>query len=244
MKTQPTGASVEAFLQSVSDARHQEATMLITLMQDISGESPYMWGPSIIGFGSQHYKYDTGREGDMPRLAFSPRKAAITIYFSEGFERYSQELAALGTHKQSVSCLYIAKLENINVNVLRDMLEQSYALAAAPPAKATTVDEYIAGIPAAARPHFDTLRRLATHTLPNAREVFSYGIVGYKIDDKRARVYISGWKDHVAMYPVPNDPSLEADMAPYIRGKGTLWFSLDAPLPEPLIKKIIRRLAA
>lgn len=129
MKTQPTGMSIEVFLKGVSDKRRQEAQKLIALMQEISGEKPYMWGPSIIGFGSQHYRYDTGREGDVPRLAFSPRKASITVYF-EGFGAYAQELAVLGKHKHSVSCLYINKLDDINMNVLRTMLEKSFANAA------------------------------------------------------------------------------------------------------------------
>lgn len=127
MTTQPTGVSVEAFLESVSDERRAEARTLIVLMQEISDEKPFMWGPSIIGFGSMHYKYDSGREGDMPRLAFSPRKASITVYF-EGFDEYAEELAVLGKHRQTVSCLYINKLEDIKLDVLRKMLQKSFAL--------------------------------------------------------------------------------------------------------------------
>ncbi|HTE57885.1 MAG TPA: DUF1801 domain-containing protein [Verrucomicrobiae bacterium] len=126
MKTKPTGIDVESFLGSVSDKRREEAHTLIALMQEISGEKPCMWGPSIIGFGSQHYKYDTGREGDMPRLAFSPRKANITVYF-EGFDRYGELLAKLGKHKRTVACLYINKLADVKLDVLRAMLEQSFA---------------------------------------------------------------------------------------------------------------------
>ncbi len=98
-----------------------------------------MWGPSIIGFGSQHYRYETGHEGDMPRLAFSPRKASITVYF-EGFDRYTHELTVLGKHKQSVSCLYINKLADIKLDILRKMLEQSFALSTKSSTKPTTVD--------------------------------------------------------------------------------------------------------
>ncbi len=125
MKTRPTEVSVESFLESVSDKRRGEARVLIAMMQEISGEKPCMWGPSIIGFGSQHYKYATGREGDMPRLGFSPRKASITVYF-EGFDKYTKELAVLGKHKVSVSCLYINKLADIDLDVLRTMLERSF----------------------------------------------------------------------------------------------------------------------
>ncbi len=243
MKTRPTGASVESFLQSVSDKRREEASRLIVLMQEISGAKPYMWGPSIIGFGSMHYKYDTGREGDMPVLAFSPRKASLTVYF-EGFDKYASELAALGKHKASVSCLYINKLADINLDILRKMLEQSFAHSTKSSAKPTTVDQYIASVPAAARPKFDELRRLVIETIPHAKEVLSYGIVGYKIDDKRARVFISGWKDHVAIYPVPRGIQLQTKLAPYIRGKGTLWFKLDEPLPKSLIKTVAKALVA
>ncbi len=128
MKTQPTGVSVESFLESVSDKRREEACRLIPLMQEISGEKPYMWGPSIIGFGSQHYRYETGREGDVPQLAFSPRKASITVYF-EGFDTYADELRVLGKHRHSVSCLYINKLDDIDLDILRTMLKKSLALA-------------------------------------------------------------------------------------------------------------------
>lgn len=126
MKTKPTEVNVETFLESVSEKRRKEAHTLIALMQEISGEKPYMWGPSIIGFGTQHYKYESGREGDMPQLAFSPRKASLTVYF-EGFDRYGELLAKLGKHKHSVSCLYINKLADVNLGILRTMLEQSFA---------------------------------------------------------------------------------------------------------------------
>jgi uncharacterized protein YdhG (YjbR/CyaY superfamily) len=205
-----------------------------------------MWGPSIIGFGSQHYKYDTGREGDMPRLAFSPRAASITVYF-EGFDKYAHELAVLGKHKQSVTCLYINKLEDINLDVLRKMLEKSFAAATNSSTKPTTVDQYVASVPPAARPKFDELRQLVRAAVPQAKEVFSYGIVGYKIDDKRARVFISGWKDHLAVYPIPRGQELQTMLAPYItyiRGKGTLWFKLDEPLPTSLIKTVVEALVS
>lgn len=243
-KTQPTEISVETFLESVSDDRRNDAHTLIAMMREISGKKPVMWGPSIIGFGSQHYKYDTGREGDMPLLAFSPRKASITVYFLEGFDHYVEKLAKLGKYKQSVSCLYINKLADVDLAVLREMLEQSYALTVEPHAKSTTVDEYIASVPAAARPKFDELRQLVKTALPNAKEVTSYGIIGYKIDDKRARVFISGWKDHVAMYPIPKDEALQAQLMPYTKGKGTLWFKLDEALPKPVIEMAVKALAS
>lgn len=241
-KTAPTSESVESFLKSIREDRREEARVLIAMMQEIAHEKPYVWRPSIIGFGKQQYAYDTGRTGDMPRIAFSPRKASITFYFSEGFDRYTQELEALGKYKQSVSCLYVSRLTDIDFDILRKMLERSFSLAGAPRSKPATVDEYVASIPKAARPAFDELRRLVHETLPYSREVMSYGIVGYKIDEKRARVYISGWKDHVAMYPLPKEEVLLVELKPYIKGKGTAWFALDQPLPKKLIKSTVSAL--
>ena len=242
--TRPTSVPVQEFLDTVPERRRREAAQLIAMMRDITGAEPTMWGPSIIGFGSQHYRYDTGREGDMPRLSFSPRKATLTIYFSEGFDRYGDHLARLGKHRSSVSCLYLTKLDDADLGVLRDLLEASYSLAEAPPTKPSTVDEYVATVPPVARPKFDELRRLVRDTLPQADEVLSYGIVGYKPVTGRARVFVSGWRDHVAMYPIPAQPDLQADLAPYVRGKGTLWFPLDEPLPRSLIVRAVTALAA
>lgn len=104
------------------------------------------------------------------------------------------------------------------------------------------VESYIANIPAAARAHFDMLRSIATDLAPNAKEVVSYGIIGYKIDNKRARVFISGWTDHVAIYPIPNDAALRSKLQPYVKGKGTLWFKLDEPLPKSLISQTMNSL--
>lgn len=242
-KTKPTTVPVEDFLATVSEQRAKEAQELIRIMHEISGERPVMWGPSIIGFGSQHYKSEAGREGDMSVLGFSPRKAALTIYFYEGFNRYGKELSQLGKHKISQGCLYVAKLSDVDITVLQRMLQLSYAAATSPQQKSGTVEEYIDSVPAAARGQFDTLRSLVRRTLPKATEIVSYGVLGYKVDEKRARVFISGWKDHVAMYPLPKEATLREELAPYIRGKGTLWFTLNEPLPRAVIERAVRDLA-
>lgn len=242
-KTQPTQVDVDTFLSGIDEKRRREAHKLIDMMQKISGTTPVMWGPSIIGFGSKHYEYDTGREGDVPLIGFSPRKSAITVYFNEGFDRYSDLLAKLGKYKDSVSCLYISKLEDIDAGVLHQMLERSYQVNTDSSSKPATVEDYFVQVPAAARPQFDKLRSIVLGALPGSQEVLSYGIVGYKVDDKRARVYISGWADHVAMYPIPKDEALQADLKPYIKGKGTLWFQLDESLPVELIKNTVLKLA-
>jgi uncharacterized protein YdhG (YjbR/CyaY superfamily) len=240
-KTKPTTASIHAFLATLTPTRQEEAKTLIAMMEGITGLPPVLWGPSIIGFGSEHYRYDSGREGDMPRLAFSPRKASLTLYFDR-FDRYGDQLAKLGKHQTSVSCLYIQKLTDVDLSVLREMLEQLFARGMQPAKKPETVEEYIATIPPAARSQFDRLRSLVRDLLPHADEVVSYGIIGYKIDAKRARVFVSAWKDHVAMYPLPKDETLQKELQPYIKGKGTLWFGLEEPLPELLIKKTVKAL--
>lgn len=242
-KTKPTATSVKEFLSNISIERQQEATQLIVLSQELSGEKPVMWGPSIIGFGSKHYVYDTGREGDIPIFSFSPRKSTLTIYFSEGFDRYSKELSLLGPHKLGASCLYITRLKDIKIHVLRKMIQKSLMLHYSDIKKPQTVEDYINLIPQASKAHFNQLRVLVRTVLPEAEEVLSYGIVGYKTDTHRAKVFISGWKDHVSVYPVPKSEFLQKQLTPYIKGKGTLWFSLDDSLPTVLITQAVKELA-
>lgn len=243
-KTKPTSVSVEDFLKTVSEQRQHEAYSLIELMGRITGEPAVMWGPSIIGFGLQHYKTDAGSEGDMGLLGFSPRKASLTVYFNEGFDRYGEELKKLGKHTVSRACLYIKKLTDIDMRVLESMLRASYELAVGGGGDAPSdVSSYVAAIPEPAKSQFSALRAIVRSEAPGDDEVFSYGIIGYKPDPKkRASVFISGWKDHVSIYPVPKDDDLRAELAPYIHGKGTLWFDLKSPLPEDLIRRSVRAL--
>ncbi len=124
-KTQPTDVPIGDFLATVSERRAEEARTLIEILRDITGDEPVMWGPSIIGFGSQEYQTSRGTE-QMPGMAFSPRKANLTIYFMEGFEGYGEQLVALGPHKISSSCLYITRLERIDIDVLTQMLQSSF----------------------------------------------------------------------------------------------------------------------
>ncbi len=241
-KTLPTSVPITDFLAGLSPKRQEEAETLIALFQTISNHPPVLWGPSIIGFGTQHYRYETGREGDMPEIAFSPRKAAITIYFMEGFDHYKGQLERLGKHKTSVSCLYVNKLSDIELSVLKEMLQISWKLNASPQEKVKSVEEYVNRVPAAARPQFDKLRLFVRGLLPEAQEVLSYGILGYKTDAKRAKVFISGFKDHVAIYPVPADPALQDELKPYIHSKGSIWFGLEEPLPLELIRRVVEGL--
>ena len=126
-KTKETSASVDKFLASVKDERKRaDSYTLIEIMKKITKLEPKMWGPSIIGFGSYHYKYPTGREGDMPIAGFSPRKQALTIYIMAGFKKYPELMKKLGKFKSSVSCLYVKKLENIDIKVLKELIKESY----------------------------------------------------------------------------------------------------------------------
>ena len=127
-KTQPTSASVEEFLAGVENVRRRtDAQVVLEMYRNITGLPPVMWGPSIIGFGSRHYKYESGREGEMLAAGFSPRKANLTFYVGDEFEGAAELYAALGKHKKSVACLYINKLDDVDLEVLREIIAGDYA---------------------------------------------------------------------------------------------------------------------
>jgi hypothetical protein len=126
-KTKPTKVSVAAFIEALDQTRRADAKALVGMMQSAAGEKPRMWGPSIIGFGSYHYKYDSGREGDMPVIAFSPRKAATVLYGLSGSADSKALLAKLGKHTTGKGCLYIKKLADVDAQVLEAMLVKSVA---------------------------------------------------------------------------------------------------------------------
>lgn len=131
-KTQPTQVNVESFLSSVENkTRLQDARTLIDVMRQITGEPPVMWGPSIIGFGTSHYRYESGREGDVPLVGFSPRKANLALYLGKSFADYDTLIAQLGKHKTGASCLYVNKLADVDLRVLETMIENSAAHARA-----------------------------------------------------------------------------------------------------------------
>ena len=127
-KTKPTKLSVEAFIDALTDpTRRADAKALVRLLQDAAGEEPKMWGPSIIGFGSYHYKYDSGREGDMPLIGFSPRKAATVLYIMAGLRDSEALLEKLGKHTTGKGCLYIKKLADVDQKVLEALVAKSVA---------------------------------------------------------------------------------------------------------------------
>jgi hypothetical protein len=124
-KTKPTKISVAAFIDSITDKdRRADAKALVKLMQKAADEKPKMWGPSIIGFGSHHYVYDSGREGDMPLIAFSPRKAATVLY---GLSAAEALLPKLGKHTRGKGCIYIKKLADVDQKVLETMATKAVA---------------------------------------------------------------------------------------------------------------------
>jgi Domain of unknown function (DU1801) len=127
-KTKPTKIGVAAFIDALTDPnRRADAKALLKLMQSAAGEKPKMWGPSIIGFGSYHYTYESGREGDMPVIAFSPRKAALVLYGVTGFSEAAALLARLGKHSTGKGCLYIKKLADVDEQVLEALVVKSLA---------------------------------------------------------------------------------------------------------------------
>ena len=127
-KTKPTKVSVTAFIGAVTDpVKRADAKTIVKMMQSATGEKPKMWGPSIIGFGSQHYKYDSGREGDMPIIGFSPRKPATVLYGVTSSKDSAALLAKLGKHTGGKSCLYIKKLADVDQKVLQTLITKAVA---------------------------------------------------------------------------------------------------------------------
>jgi hypothetical protein len=125
-KTQPNQNSVEDFLNQVTDeGKRRDAFTILALMQEITNTEPIMWGPSIVGFGSYHYKYASGREGDSPYVGFSPRKQNLTLYIVSGFDEYGELLQKLGKHKTGKACLYINRLSDIDLPTLRELIKRS-----------------------------------------------------------------------------------------------------------------------
>ena len=125
-KTRPTGAGVGSFLDAVENERRREdARTVNAMMERITGWEPRMWGPSIVGFGEYHYRYESGREGDFLITGFSPRKKALTIYIMPGFARYDALMARLGKFKKGRSCLYINKLDDVDLSVLEELIASS-----------------------------------------------------------------------------------------------------------------------
>lgn len=129
LKTKKNDRDVEAFLQSVEhDKRREDSFKVLELMKRITGQEAKMWGASIVGFGSYHYKYPSGREGDWFITGFSPRKQSLTLYIMPGFERFGEYLEQLGKYRTGKGCLYINKLEDVDLGVLEELIQHVYRL--------------------------------------------------------------------------------------------------------------------
>lgn len=127
-KTKETDHSVMEFIEKVEHPRKREdAYQLLEIFSETSGYEAKMWGPSIIGFGKYHYKYDSGREGDAPLVGFSPRKSKISLYITMEEEKREKLLQDLGKHTTGKTCVYINKLSDINVDVLKKLIKESIA---------------------------------------------------------------------------------------------------------------------
>jgi hypothetical protein len=125
-KLKPNDQSVAGFLDNIpDDSRRKECYELVGLMKRVTNTDPKIWGSGLIGFGNYHYKYASGHEGDCFVAGFAPRKTALTLYITAGVERFPKLLAKLGKHKAGKGCLYIKKLDDVNLSVLEDLLSKS-----------------------------------------------------------------------------------------------------------------------
>jgi Domain of unknown function (DU1801) len=125
-KTTPNDQDVEQFLNSLADERkRKDSFTILEVMKQVTGKEPRMWGSSIVGFGSYHYKYESGREGDMILAGYSPRKQNLTLYNMGGFERYDDLLKKLGKHTTGKGCLYIKRLNDVDLPTLKSLIEES-----------------------------------------------------------------------------------------------------------------------
>ena len=126
-KTVPTGADVAGFVAAIADDRRRaDAALLIAAMSEVTGAPPVIWGTSIVGFGSRHLRYDSGRELDVPRVAFAPRAAQSVVYVSGGFDRYQDLLPLLGRHSTGNACLYLKNVADADPAALREVIDRSY----------------------------------------------------------------------------------------------------------------------
>lgn len=126
LKTKPTTESVSAFIEKISDkTRREDCQTVIDIMKDVTKEEPEMWGPSIVGFGRYRYQYPGGREAEWMITGFSPRKGDLTLYIMGGVESFPDLMKRLGKHKTAKSCLYIKKLADVDLKVLKELVKKS-----------------------------------------------------------------------------------------------------------------------
>lgn len=132
-KTKETDASVTDFLNQIEDEqKRKDCFEILKLMEQVTKHEPKMWGSSIVGFGSYHYKYASGHEGDSALMGFSPRKQNITMYITTDYERFSRLMAKLGKHSTGKSCLHIKRLNDVDRNVLKELMTEAFKEAPKP----------------------------------------------------------------------------------------------------------------
>lgn len=128
IKTKPTGVAVDSFIDAVADpGRREDARKVRAMMERLSGEPATMWGPSIVGFGAYHYKYDSGHEGDMARIGFSPRAKELVFYVLDDFSRHQALMDRLGKYRTGKCCLYIKRLSDVDEAVLEALIVEGLA---------------------------------------------------------------------------------------------------------------------
>lgn len=125
LKTTPNAASVAEFIAGVAAERQADCRTIVRMMSAASGAEPRMWGQSIVGFGSYHYTYESGREGDWMLIGFSPRKRDLTLYIMSGFSRYEELMTKLGKYRTGKSCLYVKQLADVDTEVLQELMNES-----------------------------------------------------------------------------------------------------------------------
>ncbi len=126
-KTQPTEGDVDAFIAAIADdRRRRDALTVVRLMREVTGQPAVLWGTAIIGCGSRHYRYASGREGDVPAVGFSPRTAQTVLYLTGGLSEYEDALSRLGPHQTGKGCLYLKRVDDVDLMVLWEIIGQSY----------------------------------------------------------------------------------------------------------------------
>ncbi|MCZ6692329.1 MAG: DUF1801 domain-containing protein [Bacteroidetes bacterium] len=129
LKTKPNNQNVDDFLKKVSDpAKRKNCHRVLDIMKQITQQEPKMWGDSMVGFGNYHYQYTSGREGNWFLTGFSPRKQSLTIYIMSGFDQFEHLMSQLGKYKNSKSCLYVKKLDDIDLGILKELIAESIKL--------------------------------------------------------------------------------------------------------------------
>jgi len=127
-KTKPTDVDVQNYISSVpNETRQKDGFYILDLLKKITSQKPVMWGPSIIGFGAYHYKYESGHEGDAPLIAFSPRKPHLVLYVLSNFDKQEELLQKLGKYKTGKICLYINKLTDVDLKVLEEIVTRAWS---------------------------------------------------------------------------------------------------------------------